>query len=455
MIISGQPHPSIRSRRRKKGPSRVRNSRRVKKARSHGRRRKQLVQRDDGLYELLVYTPVRKGGKTVWKGRTTGKTFRKEQLPQLNLRGHKIGVGSIEGTPYEPPVNFQPNLRIRDEEGSRPAGVDMAAQTGPDLPSPDLADPQVQAFIESSKRPDLRIFRPEQLKKKGRKLRYSAERFASAVQQVYPHAQPVRTSTSSGTPKQFRVPIEDNRTLSLRYLTSNPFGNATEEIPGQPPGRVYIEFENDANTGKTPYSDQGDSLRPGSLGLMRSFLRLGKHLHRHGLGVEMVAEPRRRRLYEKLLRRAGYEPDTLRTGLGVMHYRPSRYKPTQPDEGIGPLRMSLRGSKVRKSGVHSPTGGVVVRGLFYPGGKFIPNSELEKARHDQWENVNRQRQQIKYRRSDGSVDMSQAIRDNPGLGSSSQETALSKLRKGADGRQVPGRASSHKKLGPGERVQLL
>jgi hypothetical protein len=63
--------------------------------------------------------------------------------------------------------------------------------------------------------------------------------------------------------------------------------------------------------------------------------------------------------------------------------------------------------QMARGGVHSPAGGVVVRGVFYPGGKWIPNKEVEKASYEQYRQV--QGQRVKYeRRADGSTQMSPA-----------------------------------------------
>jgi hypothetical protein len=56
------------------------------------------------------------------------------------------------------------------------------------------------------------------------------------------------------------------------------------------------------------------------------------------------------------------------------------------------------------SGVHSPAGGVVVRGVYYQGGKFIPDAEIEKAAHPQWEAAQKAKAARKYSRDDGSTD---------------------------------------------------
>lgn len=77
------------------------------------------------------------------------------------------------------------------------------------------------------------------------------------------------------------------------------------------------------------------------------------------------------------------------------------------------LNPELRGKSdfeppVKFSGVHAPAGGVVVRGLFYPGGKWIPSANLEKASYDQYQQVESQRMK-KYRREDGSISVEPAL----------------------------------------------
>lgn len=62
----------------------------------------------------------------------------------------------------------------------------------------------------------------------------------------------------------------------------------------------------------------------------------------------------------------------------------SRYRP--PVRGTTPssrpqsvYQMRRAGQPTRYAQVHAPADGIVVRGVFYPGGKFIPTSEIEKA----------------------------------------------------------------------------
>lgn len=70
--------------------------------------------------------------------------------------------------------------------------------------------------------------------------------------------------------------------------------------------------------------------------------------------------------------------------------------------------LHLKEEPVRYSGVQAPAGGVVVRGLFYPGGKWIPSANLEKASYSQYQHVENQRAK-KYRRADGSVSVDGAL----------------------------------------------
>lgn len=74
----------------------------------------------------------------------------------------------------------------------------------------------------------------------------------------------------------------------------------------------------------------------------------------------------------------------------------------------GTLGYSKGGPRIRFSGVQSPQGGVMVRGMYYQGGKFIPRSQLEKSSWPQFEAVESRRNQLynkprQYRRADGSV----------------------------------------------------
>lgn len=72
-------------------------------------------------------------------------------------------------------------------------------------------------------------------------------------------------------------------------------------------------------------------------------------------------------------------------------YKHSRLKAPRPVKRMAALR--------------SPAQGIVVRGVYYKGGKFIPSAELEKATYEQHQQVERSREQM-YRRPDGSYDLS-------------------------------------------------
>lgn len=79
--------------------------------------------------------------------------------------------------------------------------------------------------------------------------------------------------------------------------------------------------------------------------------------------------------------------------------------------------FSKRGRCVKFSGVQSPANGVIVRGVFYPGGKYIPKHELEKSTWNQYEQVAKRRNQLQMskttaptRRGDGSYDYSTALK---------------------------------------------
>ncbi len=75
----------------------------------------------------------------------------------------------------------------------------------------------------------------------------------------------------------------------------------------------------------------------------------------------------------------------------------------------GDYAFSKRSKRVRFSGVQSPMGGVIVRGMYYPGGKYIPKHELEKAHWNQYQEVAQRRKAlyekpVQYsRRPDGSI----------------------------------------------------
>lgn len=80
----------------------------------------------------------------------------------------------------------------------------------------------------------------------------------------------------------------------------------------------------------------------------------------------------------------------------------------QAEMAARPLPHDTVQAPRKYSGLHSPPGGVVVRGLFYPGGKFIPGKGPEKSHYDQWSHIEGQR---KYRRADGSCDVDAALKD--------------------------------------------
>jgi hypothetical protein len=63
--------------------------------------------------------------------------------------------------------------------------------------------------------------------------------------------------------------------------------------------------------------------------------------------------------------------------------------------------LSRLGGRVQYSGINAPAGGVVVRGMFYQGGHYIPKDELEKSGWHQYQQVQALRAK-KYARADGS-----------------------------------------------------
>jgi hypothetical protein len=77
---------------------------------------------------------------------------------------------------------------------------------------------------------------------------------------------------------------------------------------------------------------------------------------------------------------------------------------------VGPATGQQEGPvKKARGGVNAPAGGVIVRGIFYPGGKYIPNAELEKSNYDQYDQVTQRRAKMsKASRSDGSFDFERA-----------------------------------------------
>jgi hypothetical protein len=76
---------------------------------------------------------------------------------------------------------------------------------------------------------------------------------------------------------------------------------------------------------------------------------------------------------------------------------------TDKSLGAGPSQFSHKGTPKKMAGLHSPQGGVLVRGIHYKPGQFIPSAETDsKAGHDSWRSI--QEQRAKFSRSDGSTD---------------------------------------------------
>ena len=98
--------------------------------------------------------------------------------------------------------------------------------------------------------------------------------------------------------------------------------------------------------------------------------------------------------------------------------------------GTGQPQQFQKSGKVRLSGVQSPANGVVVRGIFYPGGKYIPQDELEKSNYDQYQQVGARRAQLekarlsKTRRGDGSVPTDMKIKYASGVTSQDMDDMI-------------------------------
>lgn len=84
------------------------------------------------------------------------------------------------------------------------------------------------------------------------------------------------------------------------------------------------------------------------------------------------------------------------------------------EEASSPARLRRRFSPLRFA-VHAPPGGVIIRGVFYKGGKFIPSAVIEKASFPQYQEVERRRGVVrdmrgtqKGMRADGSYSLDEA-----------------------------------------------
>jgi hypothetical protein len=96
-----------------------------------------------------------------------------------------------------------------------------------------------------------------------------------------------------------------------------------------------------------------------------------------------------------------YGPSS-RTNRLAMDY-PLEGNFTDKSLGAGPSQFSHKGTPKKMAGLHSPQGGVLVRGIHYKPGQFIPSAETDsKAGHDSWKSI--QEQRAKFSRSDGSTD---------------------------------------------------
>lgn len=85
-----------------------------------------------------------------------------------------------------------------------------------------------------------------------------------------------------------------------------------------------------------------------------------------------------------------------------------RGDPRVVHHGEQPRQLSRR----KMGALRSPAGGVVVRGIHYPGGKFIPASGPEKTTHDKYQAIHAHKKaQARYQRSDGSCDFQAACDD--------------------------------------------
>jgi hypothetical protein len=231
------------------------------------------------------------------------------------------------------------------------------------------------------------------LARQGRRLKFSEADYHQAMQAAFPGSQPRHILGKPST--VYHVPQEDARTVAVNYK------------PGE--NAAYVEFWDETPQGpEWEHSISPEGLRPGTVGLGHNLKRLIQSLGEQQVSISFGAEPRRLRLYQKALERAGFtlawENDlgSFRHQLWVPPGSKPREKPVQLDI---PIRVD---TPVRKAKVNAPAGGVVVRGLYYQGGKYLPMSMVEKASFPQYQQITAQgggiRQPQKYRRPDGSFD---------------------------------------------------
>jgi hypothetical protein len=124
-----------------------------------------------------------------------------------------------------------------------------------------------------------------------------------------------------------------------------------------------------------------------------------------GLRVKNVLSEPAENTQDAIRRRAGLNRST------VSEFMASRPNSPALDQARGDMAKPVQFGALR-----SPAGGVVVRGIHYPGGKFIPASGPEKAGFDAWQAVERQKVKMSHcRREDGSFDYEAAKkeRDTP------------------------------------------
>ena len=112
---------------------------------------------------------------------------------------------------------------------------------------------------------------------------------------------------------------------------------------------------------------------------------------------------------EKLAIQAQYAHDLVLVG-DYMKNVPGRVKQSRRKYAQKAVNHIRPLGPVQMSAFRAPAGGVVVRGINYQGGKYVPVDQKDmKAGYTQWKGL--QDQAAKYSRADGSVDTEALLRD--------------------------------------------
>lgn len=268
-----------------------------------GLRERRIVSRD-GAYDWIEYVPVRRPGtdRIVWKGTALALGLNAHDLKRMKL--DKLPFGPLDGrkVPRQDPGRspLLERLTAGDPQSHQPG---KRPSDGPKLYQPEDEDETPPSRAIPAGRPPLRIHRPEQLRHRSNRIRYSQANFARSVLSTYPKARQIN-------PESFKIPWKGGRTIFLNYDPVNQ--------------HVWIQFQ---NRGLENAFSHGKNLRPGSLALFRSLNTLVGHFQQHGLGVEFEASPKKLKTYHSLLERAGFYRTSPATADPV--YKPKTQEPVQ------------------------------------------------------------------------------------------------------------------------------